>query len=232
MNITTIENEISAFTDEYFEEIQIIAGDYIRFIQKNELYEPKENYTILFKYLSTLFNHLKSIDSAVIDSTLSKLYIDFEYIYELHANLKINTLDLKVIFQKKFIYKSTVLRVLEKEINRYKNIVNISLEEKKALKQYTQEYEQLQDIYFRYFEDTFTEEKKYFLSILLDILNTKTFYLDKLLWMQVSKSDLIMRRLNMHKKINSKIYLTYKLTVILPYSKDYEYFQKCLRIFK
>ncbi len=231
----SIKNEISIFSNNCFKNIESITDDHIKFIEKNELYEPKENYTSLFKYLNPLYNHFKNIDSMIVNSTLSKLHRDFEYIQKVYSRLQNETKDLKYLFEKKFIYTSNILKTVDKEINRYKNISNISIHEKQKLKELTIEYEKLKSIYFLHFEDFFIEDKKYFLSLLLRIFNTKTYYLDKLLWMQVSHSQSILRTLrtlNNNNEINSKIYISYRLTIILPYSKDYAYLQKCLRIFK
>ena len=235
MDIQTIKDEILTFNNNYFYNIVSITSDYSNFIDKNNLYYPKEDYTILFYYLNSLLNHFKNIDPSIETTLLAKVHRDVEYINRIYLELKEKTADIENIFSKHFTHKSKVLNTLEKEINQYNNIKNISYENKKILKNYVTHYESLKAIYFTNFKEIFIDNRKYFLSLLLHILNSKIYYLDKLLWIQVSMSNLIMRNFKgLHKKniINSQLYLKYKLTVILPYSKDYEYLQKCLRIFK
>ncbi len=106
----------------------------------------------------------------------------------------------------------------------------------KILKKHTNSLAQLKKIYFNSFERSFREDKNYVFSGILKTLNTKTYYLEKLLWLEVSQSEILLnslKEIQVDKEfIDSKIYITYKLSVIMPYSEDYKYLQKCLRIFK
>ena len=235
MDLNTIEDEICAFSAKLFKDVAFITEDGLDFIEDNQLHQPKENYTILFDYLSPIFNHFKSLDYSIIDNTLSKLYKDVHYLNKLHEEVKIKTNNSKDIFQKYILSKSPVISVLEQEINRGKKIRNITIEEKKILKKHLTNFEALKKIYYEIFKEVFSEDREFYLFALLQIINTKTYYLDKLIWIQAAKSETIMRNFKSiitDQGINSKIYITHKLKVIMPYSKDYENLQKCLRVFK
>ncbi len=129
MDIQTIEDEIYNFDSDFFKDILVIAEDGVDFIENNKLHMPKENYTILFDYLNPLYNHFKSLDYQAIGSTLAKLYMDVKYLNHTYKDLQYATKDVKEIFEKKVIKESQLLLSMEKEVNRYKNIVNISRDE-------------------------------------------------------------------------------------------------------
>jgi len=235
MDIQTIEDEINLFNSEFFKDVSEVCEEGLDFITNNHLYEPKENYTLLFQYLNTLFNHFKSLDYAIIDSTLAKLHRDIVYHNTLYTNLKNDTSKIRDICKNQVLKKSRLIISIEDELTKYKKVTNISVEDKKILKKHFSNFERLRIIYFELFQEVFVEDRDYYLSSLLQILNTKLYYLEKLLWIEASHSETIMRSLNKVKfthNVGSQDYLAYKLKVIMPYSQDYIYLQKCLRIFK
>ncbi|MBL0708743.1 MAG: hypothetical protein JJW00_06845 [Sulfurimonas sp.] len=95
-------------------------------------------------------------------------------------------------------------------------------------------YKQMHKIYFNIFEEEFVSQSRYVAGLLKEILNTKIFYLDRIVWIEAYKSKAIWRTfemLHIEKNINSQIYLTHRLSVALPYTQDYQYLKKCLRIY-
>jgi len=235
MDIQTIEDEINLFNTEFFKDVAEVSEEGLDFIANNRLYEPKENYTILFKYLNMLFNYFKSLDYLIINTTLVKLQMDITYIESLYKNFQNDSTQVRDICKNQLMRKSKLLSSIEEQLNKYKKVTNISVEERKALKKDFSNYERLRIIYFETFQEIFVEDRDYFLSSLLQILNTKLYYLEKLLWVAALESETIRRALNKvsyKENIGSKDFIVYKLKIIMPYSQDYIYLQKCLRIFK
>ena len=235
MDMQSIEDEINEFNSRFFKDIEDTVEEGLDFINNNRLHQPKENYTILFNYLNLLYTHFKTLDYNFIGTTLPKLYADIKYLTKLHKELQKRSENINEIFQKLIITRSPVLMLMQKEVHKYKSIHNISIEDKKILKKHIRNFEKLKQLYLESFKMNFTADRDYFLFSILKILNTKTYYLEKLLWIQVSQSPFVMKTLkdiNSKEEINSKIYLTHKLSVIMPYSDEYRYLQKCLRIFK
>jgi hypothetical protein len=96
-------------------------------------------------------------------------------------------------------------------------------------------YKAMRAIYFEVFQNDYIDQGKEVINSLQNILNCKIYYLDRLLWIEAIESAPIWRSLKMlriDKKINSKKYLEYRLGVALPYTQDYAYMQKCLRIYR
>ncbi len=235
MDILAIEDEIYKFNDIFFKDCSSVVEDGLNFLEDNHLEVPKENYTILFDYLNPVFNYFRNLDYQAIGSTLSKLHLDVKYLNITYKDVRAKSLNIKEVYEKSIIKHSQILSTMSKEVNKYKNIVNISRDDKRVLNQKVAEFTQLKKIYYESFEKTFTEDKRFFLSSLLKILNTKTYYLERLLWLEVSQSEIILnslKELQSDEPVDSKAYLTYKLSVIMPYSEDYKYLQKCLRVFK
>jgi len=236
MNINDVEDEIYGFCNLFFKDIDPIVEDGIALINDNGLVQPKENYRVLIEYLSTTLNHFKNLDYSVIDETLKKLHRDVLYLDKVYTIKKEQASNIEHIFKHKFLNKSPLFISLSANILKLKNTNNLSDEEKLSYKKLMREFQELEKIYYEVFQKIFVEDRTYFLNALLVILNTKTFYLDKLLWKQVCTSETIMKTLKgvskTNKCINSKLYLGHRLNIIIPYSKDYKYLQKCLKVYK
>ena len=236
MDKQTIEDEINLFNINFFEDMVEICEEELDFINNNNLHQPKENYTLLFQFLNTLFTHFNSLDCLIINSTLSKLQKEIVYLHNLYEELEDKSDDIKAICTDQVLKKSKLITDIESELLTYKKVTNISVAEKKALKNHFSNYGKLRIVYFELFRKMFSEKRTYIFSSLLQILNTKIYYFDKLLWIAASNSETILYSLREivsdDGEISSQHYLTYKLKVIMPYSKDYVYFRKCLRIFK
>jgi len=95
--------------------------------------------------------------------------------------------------------------------------------------------QELKSVYYTAFEEIFNDDKKYFISSLMKALNSKTYYFDKLLWREASKSNVITKHFQLLKiknRLNTKDYLLYTTGLMRPYTKEYQYLQSCLRIYK
>ena len=236
MDINNIEDEIYEFSTLYFKDVHETVEDGIEFISSNDLFQPKINHVITIEYLFTVINHFKNLDYSIMCDTLKKLHTDVEVLHKLYTKKQEFLLDIDDLFKKKFVKKSKIMTTLASEIIKYQKAKNLSYDEESVYKRLIQDYKELKAIYYFHFQNILTDEKRFYLGSMLSILNTKTYYLDELLWLRVPDSDIIMRSLKELKiednKINSKIYLKHRLQVIIPYSADYQYLKKCLKVYK
>ena len=235
MDIQTIEDEVNLFNRDFFEDVAEVCEEGFDFIDSNKLLQPKENYTILFKFLDTLFNHFTSLDHLIINDTLVTLHKDIVNLNQLYTDLKEKSYDLKDICANQVLSQSKLITAIVNELQEYKKITHVTVSNKKTFKTNFSNYEKLRIVYYKLFKEIFVDERDYFLSSLLNILNTKIYYFDKILWLEAAQSETILKSLKDNDsdgKVGSKYFLSHKIQVILPYSKDYVYFKKCLRIFK
>lgn len=233
MNISIIEDEVYAFTEHFFQDISEKLEDALALIEENNLTQPRENYTILANYLNSIFNHFSNLDYQIVEPIMIKLYRDMITLDTLYKEYDKKCFSLEEIFTKEFENYSTILTSLNKDATHYSISRNLPKKERELNQKKLNSLEQFKQIYFEVFERIFTEEKKYFLSLILQILNSKIYYLDQLIWLKVPTSKAIITSLNLKRKnLNSKDYIQNRLRVILPYSQEYTYLKKCLRIFK
>jgi len=213
MNLQTIENEINQFETTFFEDITKVVEDNHELIDNNKLFQPKENYVITIDFLNTLIKQFAYTDSRIMSDTLSLVQEDVNSLNNFYKDKNNSIGDARSVF-KQFIEQS------------YKN--------KKNLQKYIKTNKEFQKIYFDIFKEIFERDKKYILDSLLIVLNSKTYYLDRLLWLEASKSDRIMQSLRILDSniTDSKNYLIHKVKVTPNIAKDYKYLQECLRIYK
>ena len=236
MDIKSIEDEIYDYCDFYFKDINGIVEDEMELIEANNLFQPKDNFIILFDYLNKVVGYFKNLDNAIMDGTLRKIYMDVNYLYKIYEKKKESSEDVKKIFENRFLKKSDIFKMLDIEISKYDENSDITSEERIDYEKLTNVREELMAVYFESFEYIFTTERKYNLHTLLSIINTKIYFLDKFFWKEVNHSKVIMRNLkeveNVDKGINSENYLKHRLKIMMPYSKDYLYLEKCLKVYK
>ena len=235
MKIEAIKQEIQMFIQEYFKEEQTLINSYQEFIKKYNIIEPRENYTLAFEYLNSLINQVKDSDYDTINITTFKMHREVNQIHIFLMTLEQKSLLLEELFLKKVMPKSKLFQLIEDEITKYKEMPNLTNNEHKTLKLYQKDLREIYQIYFDLFLQSFHKNYQYYMLHVSQVLNTKIFYLDKLLWSQISSAKNFRQRLRIptqQKYLGSRFYILHKLKIILPYSKEYKYLQICLRIFK
>jgi len=235
MDITNIEDEVYDFDNIFFQKVSSVVEEGLDFIENNHLIEPKENYVMLIDYLGTVINYFHNLDRSFMDSTFKKLQSDVNNLNGLYKKQKDILQNVEEIFKKNFKKQSNVIRVYTQEILEYKSADNLSNEEKIELKILLDYYKELDAVCFETFKSIFKEDCKYLLDSLLVVLNSKTYYLHEMFWHKAADSEAVQRLFRIQKidgDISSKNYITHKLDVMLPYSKEYQYFKDCLRIYK
>ena len=235
MDIDKIKDDIFSFSDIFFNEAFGIIDANFDFIDINSLIEPKENYFSVLGFLNTTLNHFTNLDYKFASSTLTKLHRDvnnLQKIYQVHKE-KVTCID--EIFVKKFLQKTELFQDMNQEILAINKNTPLNDYDKESLIIIKQQYLQMKEIYFEYFQADFSAQIQDLLRSLKDIMNIKAFYLDRLLWLEANKSMFITQQLKqIHKThtINSKIYIMHRLQIDLPYTDEYKYLEKCLRTYK
>jgi len=214
MIIDRMENEISDFIDEYFEKNFDLIEYNFEFMQKYSLYEPKVNYLFTLKFLNTLMKYFSSLDYKFSSSTLKKIYKDINSLNKLYIKQQDDLKNIKKVFYT-FSKDNRVLVDMKDYSSKY--------------------YNNMKNVYFIYFRDDFIQQHKYIIKSLEIIMNSKIYYFEKLLWRDAIESEIVYKKLQALKlegRINSYSYLVERLRVSLPYTDDYQYLQKCMRIYE
>ena len=124
---------------------------------------------------------------------------------------------------------------MKAEVQSIKKDPSLNEHDKKTLQIIKEHYTKLKLIYFELFKDDFLAQSHEISISLKNILNSKAFYFDKLLWEEANKSLIITRVLrNIHKDniMDSKLYIKHRLSIDLPYTDEYKYLQQCLKVYK
>ena len=235
MDITIIEDEVSYFCADFFEEATIEVEEGIDFLEDNELEVPKENYTVLPNFLNTIIQRFRVLDSNFVSPLLEKVRKDMRTIQKILIPLKEHSKDIPKLFEEEFIPSSEVLSDLQKDLNDQRIRARGNADLKQRLDESEERYNKLKDIYYEVFSEMFYEDKKYYIESLSLILNSKAFYCDKLLWKEANESNFIKKHFQVQKistVLNSKNYLLHATSLMRPYTKEYEYYQSCIRIYK
>jgi len=228
-----IDNEIFEFNFNFFDNIGVVLQENQDFIIKNSLITPKENFIILYDYLNNHITHFKSIDQKVFNVTILKLQKDIQNLYKIYLELK--HIDIVQEAKKHIMYRSKLMQSMKNDIKSYQKESDSLPFEIEYIQKNLDNYKKLQLIYINRFKELFFLEREDYISMLLSMINTKIFYLDKMMWRCINSSDVILQKYKdvVHKNgLNSKIYIKYRLNIIMPYSHEYEYLQRCLRVFK
>lgn len=235
MDYKDIEDEVYEFCSIYFEEIAIVAEDNLAFIEENRLHMPKENYSILNEFLQKTHRNFKILDPVYCSSTLDKLSRDLNQLNELYTRVEKNASNKEEIFNSKFIPASNILTNFTKAIYDFTEAAEKTSEQILYLKQMKEDYAKLKKVFYSLFEDIFYDDKKNYLLNLKDSINTKSYYFDKLLWIEADDSAIIVKHFSIRKldgKLNTKDYILFTTSLMRPYTEEYRYLQKCLKVFK
>lgn len=235
MDMQNIEDEIDQFSVKYFQGYNTYLDDQFDFIQNNHLLQPKENYTIAIELLNKIAKHFQVLDIKFYSKTLKKLLDDIKNTQSVFDTFKQTSKLQKEIFTKEFIPSSPTLSKIAKTILELQNRKELDDEERLWLEDLKLGFKELKKVYFEVFSEVFHDELHYIHTSFMSILNTKSFYLDRLIWREARYSDIITKQykvLIQAKKFNTKEYIVYTSGMMHPYSKEYLYLQSCLRIYK
>lgn len=235
MTINEIKNDIQMFNDNYFNELLNSVDANFEFIDSNNLFQAKNNYLFLLPYLNASIKYFSSLDYRLMDATFQKLHTDINNLHEIYQIQKRSLSSIKELFNKKFLPKVPLFIDMKDELYTINNSDIQYDEDKETIQLIHSHYDAMKEIYFENFQTLYIKDSRYILNSLEEILNSKIYYLDKMLWLEAPKLDNIWRALKVLKidsMIDSKKYLEYRLKVSLPYTDEYKYLKQCLRIYQ
>jgi len=243
MDIDTIRDEVAERTEMILEDALETVEDNFDFMEDNSLIEPKKDYLSLWDFLNKTTNHFSNLDYQFHDETLRKLHRDVSNLHRLYQPQKDSLDAMESIFTTQVLSKIGLFKPMQKsfiELQRSPDMKDDDPEvrnmAKEDLEYVKSQYNEMKTIYLGIFKEEYLESSNYIVSSLETILNSKIYYLDKLIWINASQSPAILRAIRLFDKkknnYNSKMYLEARISVALPYTADYEYLQKCLRIYR
>ncbi len=235
MNMQTIEKEIHDFNTDYFSITINKVDDYLDFIDNNQLYTPKTNHIISIKFLIKMINKFKSIDPKIFTSTVVKILHDIKLLQHMYAQLKTDEDEIPHIFASIFTLCSTRLSFMDKELKKLQNLDEKTLITIKRKNNFTKTHKELTDIYYEIFYKGFYSNTRYLSHHILKILNSKIYFLDKLIWQESKHSKILasyFQTLHLSENPNTQEYMYYMSNAIKPLSLEYNYIQSCLRIYR
>ena len=235
MDYKTIEEEIYDFVDIYFDEELTLLEINLDFIEDNRLETPFSDYTFLHNFLKDILGKFKILDPNFISSSIIKLEDDIVQLEDTYNKFLDKTKDLKEIFQSTFVPKSAVLKSYASAILKMQERAEKSSDDFVDLKHKKQNLKKLKEIYFPIFEDIMYENKKIIQNDYKTCINSKMFYLDRIIWKNAYESQSIVKHMKIRKmegEFSSKEYLKFIMSMMRPYTDEYKYLQKCLKVYR
>lgn len=222
---------IQKFNDEYFNDEYEVLKFNINFLESNGFaYQTKIDYMKLNRFIAAAYNTIESNDIQVIDSLLSKFYKDIIFLNSFYKNFLEKAKDINSVFKHSFLktcggIEGLYLLLNKKETSKGgKKETPLSEEEKSAFEDYVKET----------FANEFKKEWDDYGHHMRSIINTKTYYFDKLLWNEAKKSTAIVDFFKRSKRadgelmeeLSTKIFIKqYMQTIDLSHAKDVKWHQ-------
>ena len=229
---------MQTFMDDYFSDEYEVLRFNINFLESNGFtYQTKIDYRKLNRFVSAAFNTIQSNDIQVIDALISKFYKDVVFLNNFYKSFLDKSKDAHIIFKHQFLKPYGGIEGLYKFLDskdakegyKYKAP---SEEELSSFEEYVKEE----------FRLGFVKESENYNTELRTIINTKTYYFDKLLWCEAKKSLSIREFFKKSKRsdsdisdeLSTKIFIKqYMNTVDLSHAKDarwHQYLENVLTI--
>ncbi|MDD3342376.1 MAG: hypothetical protein PHR87_02245 [Sulfurospirillaceae bacterium] len=225
--IELIKNSI----DDYFNDEYEVIKFNVNFLESNGFaYQTKIDYMKLNRFISTAYNTIEANDVQVIDGLLSKFYKDIIFLNHFYKNFLEKAKDIQSIFRYNFLKPHQGTAALyallsEKEEKKTgKKEKDPSEDELNAFEEYMKEE----------FRHEFLKEYEIYSENLREIINTKTYYFDKLLWAEARKSNAINEFFKKSKRVDAefsdelstKIFIQqYLHTIDMSHTKDVKWHQ-------
>lgn len=225
---------IQNFNDEYFTDEYEILKFNINFLESNGFaYQTKVDYMKLNRFIAAAYSTIESNDIRVIDALLSKFYKDIIFLNSFYKNFLERSKDINSVFKHSFLKSLGGIEGL---------YTRLSQEKKPILKLNEEEWSTFCDDVKETFDHEFKKEWDEYDQQLRSIINTKTYYFDKLLWNEAKKSTAIVDFFKKSKRtegefgeeLSTKIFIKqYMQTIDLSHAKDikwHHYLQNIITI--
>lgn len=222
---------IQNFMDDYFHDEYEVIQFNINFLESNGFaYQTKVDYMKLNRFIATAYSTIEFNDGKIIDELLSKFYKDIIFLNHFYKNFLEKTKDIHSVF--KHLFLKSVEGSLGLYMRLSEKVEKISDDELKAFEEYVKEE----------FHNEFRKEFETYQEQLCKIINTKTYYFDKLLWNEARKSSAIQEFFKKSKRtenelndeLSTKIFIQqYLQTIDMSHTKNvnwHHYLQNILTI--
>lgn len=217
---------IEDFTQTYFNDEYEVLKFNINFLESNGFaYQKKVDYMKLNRFIAAAYNTIGANDVQAIDGLISKFYKDIVFLNNFYKSFLEKSKDISIVFKYHFLKSVGELdglhtRLSEKEAKRTGKMEHLQNDEERA------EFgAYIKEQFFREFK----KERDGYAENLRSIINTKTYYFDKLLWNEAKKSASIRdffkksRRIDgdLTEELSTKIFVKqYLQTVDFSHAKD------------
>lgn len=235
MNIETVEDEVYDFIDDFFDTELYLIDINLDFIENNNLLNIKVDYTHMSHFLSDILNKFDNLDPGFAPPTVKKLNYDIRNIEKTFDNFLNKTKSPKEIFKNNFLQSSKTLNYYAEMIVKFEKSKEKTSDDFLDIKHMKQNLVTLKNIYYPIFEDIFLQNVKEITKNFKYIINTKSFYLDKMIWKYASASHSIVKHMQIRKmegNFDAKSYLIFVMSMMRPYTDEYKYLEKCLKVYK
>jgi hypothetical protein len=232
----TLETIIDNFIDDFFSDEYEIVRFNINFLENNNFqYQTKIDFMKLNRFIASALNTIKSNDPHIIDGLIVKFYKDIVYLNDFYKEFLIKSKDAENVYKHKFL----------KTVGSIEGVfVELTKDERKAgEKPRPPKNGELAEIE-AFLKDTFSKHfdkaSKYYSEELKRIINTKTYYFDKLLWSEAKRSIPIVEFFKKSKMSNStedemstKVFIErYLKSIDIAHAKDLEWHQYLQKVIK
>ena len=239
MNIDALKNNAGLHAINSLKKINRIVADQFSFIEDNALHITKKDYVTLYAFLMDAVKQFKNMDLNYMNSTLTMLLIDIDYIYKLYQEQIYNTDNSGEFFETKVMQKITLFIQIKEKIKELKESEMMKDPKLKdtmdeSFSELKKHHNGMKSIYLRLFEEEFLPKNQDTIHNLEIILNTKLFYLDKLLWRSANQSRSIKRTFKTVaeiEEINAIAYMSFKLKSDSLSKRERQYLIKCKRMY-
>lgn len=217
---------IQNFNDEYFSDEYEVLKFNINFLESNGFaYQSKVDYMKLNRFIAAAYSTIESNNNKVIDSLLSKFYKDIIFLNTFYKKFLEKSKDIHSVFKHFFLKPMGGMEGVYSYVNKEKKPASaLNEEEWLAFQEYVKET----------FVQEFKKEWDEYDKLLRSIINTKTYYFDKLLWSEAKKSPIIIDFFKKSKReedqlseeLSTKIFIKqYMQSIDLSHTKDVKWHQ-------
>ena len=184
-----MEKEIDNFLEKFFQDEKKVIEFNARFIEENDFdYVDDIDYIKINRFVTAAYNTISTIDPKVIDSLITKFFQDLVFLNKFYQE-----------FKKK---SSNSNNVYKKFVSSYGTVCTLA--EAFDIRSKSNNVDELDNLIRGVFDKKFDEVVDDINNDLRLVINTKTYYFDKLLWYGALKSKAVWDFFKKTKSKNNK----------------------------
>lgn len=218
---------IQHFLEDYFSDEYEVLKFNINFLESNGFaYQTKVDYMKLNRFIAAAYNTISANDNSVIDGLITKMYKDIIYLNSFYKNCLEKSKDPQTIFRYSFLKSCHGIEGLYHQLHDTNDTKNAPVSDA-VLEEFESWVKEEFNIEFRKEFEEYTQQLRL-------VINTKTYYFDKLLWAEAHKSSSIVEFFKKSKRadgelkdeLSTKIFIQqYMQTVDIAHAKDAKWHQ-------